>query len=233
MVTTSGTYDYSLQAIDVLDDAWQRCRVDLKKITNEHTISAVRSLSLLMIEWENRGIKQWKIERQSITTTVGLQSVTLPTRTIVIANTFYRRNRNGTMTDTPLTKIGREDYDAIPDKSIQGDIPDRYFLDRQRDAPVLYFYTTPAIAGDSFELDCFIQTQDVGALSNNLDAPRRWLEAITSGVAAKLSEKWAPELEDKLIVKAERQFIFARDEERDTASTQITPNYGRQATVRG
>lgn len=227
-MSTSGTFDFTMEIVDVVDEAFERCRVDIETLTTRHLVSAARSLSLMQIEWENRGVKEWKIARVPITTEIGMMNITLDPQVITVVNAFYR-NMYGV--DTPMKKIGRIDYDALPDKTVQGNIPDRFFLDRQRVSPILNIYTACANAGEFIMLDCFVATEDVGSFSNNPDAPRRWLEATCAGLAARLGEKYAPELEEGLIAKAQLQFKYARDEERDDSSTQITANYGGQTTA--
>jgi hypothetical protein len=63
-VTTSGTNAFNLDLNDIIEEAFERCGVEVR--TGYEHRTARRSLNLLTIEWANRGINLWTIEQGSI-----------------------------------------------------------------------------------------------------------------------------------------------------------------------
>ena len=63
-MTTSGTSIFNLDLNNLIEEAFERCGVELR--TGYDFRTARRSLNLLTIEWANRGINLWTIEQGEI-----------------------------------------------------------------------------------------------------------------------------------------------------------------------
>ena len=60
-MATSGSSDFSLSAADIIEEAFERCGLELR--TGYDAQTSRRSLNLLFAEWANRGIHLWKVEQ--------------------------------------------------------------------------------------------------------------------------------------------------------------------------
>ncbi len=60
MASTTGTTLFNLNMNDLIEEAFERCGLELR--TGYDFRTARRSLNLLTIEWANRGINLWTIE---------------------------------------------------------------------------------------------------------------------------------------------------------------------------
>jgi hypothetical protein len=176
----------------------------------------------MLADWETKGIRQYKVEKFTISSsggfTTGAQSVTMSARVMRVLHAVHR-NTSGI--DTTLHKVSRSDYDILSDKDLAGDRPDRYFLDRQRDAAILYLWPAINVSTDSLIATCLVTHQDVGNMSDNPDISRLWWEAFASGLAAKLAEKYAPERLTEKVSLAQAAFVAARSEDRDDSATRF------------
>jgi hypothetical protein len=80
-VTTSGTNAFNLDLNDIIEEAFERCGVEVR--TGYEHRTARRSLNLLTIEWANRGINLWTIEQGSIPLVQGQGTLANPFYTFV------------------------------------------------------------------------------------------------------------------------------------------------------
>jgi hypothetical protein len=87
-VTTSGTSAFNLDLNDIIEEAFERCGVEVR--TGYEHRTARRSLNLLTIEWANRGINLWTIEQGSIPMVQGQIVYTLPVDTIDLLDQVIR-----------------------------------------------------------------------------------------------------------------------------------------------
>ena len=60
-MATSGSSDFSLSAAEIIEEAFERCGLELR--TGYDAQTSRRSLNLLFAEWANRGIHLWKVEQ--------------------------------------------------------------------------------------------------------------------------------------------------------------------------
>ena len=60
-MATSGSVDFNLDMADVIEEAFERCGLELR--TGYDARTARRSLNLLFAEWANRGLNLWTIEQ--------------------------------------------------------------------------------------------------------------------------------------------------------------------------
>ena len=80
--------------------------------------TARRSMNLMTIEWQNRGINMWTMEQGFINLTPGLSTYALPTDTIDLLEHVIRTGQNvsSTQADLSITRISVSTYATIPNK---------------------------------------------------------------------------------------------------------------------
>jgi hypothetical protein len=90
--------------------------------------------------------------------------------------------------EVPMARINRDDYMNLPNKESSGR-PNLYWLDLQRDTPVIRLWPVPQYQYTFFQL--VMQRKrylmDVGTLTETLDFPQRWFEAVVAELAARLA----------------------------------------------
>ena len=68
-MATSGTTNFTLDLADIFEEAFERAGSELRSGYDYKT--ARRSLDLLMLEWQNRGLNLWTVRDATQTLTAG------------------------------------------------------------------------------------------------------------------------------------------------------------------
>jgi hypothetical protein len=230
-VTTSGTSGFNLDLNDIIEEAFERCGVEVR--TGYEHRTARRSLNLLTIEWANRGINLWTIEQGSIPMVQGQIVYTLPVDTIDLLDQVIRTQSGVNQTDINISRISVSTYATIPNKNTQGR-PIQVWIDRQSGAteptgvaaPEIYVWPTP----DQSNFYTFVywrlrRIQDAGTGTSTQDIPFRMLTCLVAGLAYYLSLK-IPEAANRiemLKMAYEEQWLLASSEDREKASLRLAP----------
>jgi hypothetical protein len=118
-MTTSGKTSFDLDFTEIAEEAWERAGRELR--TGYDLRTARRSMNLLTIEWQNRGLDMWTFDQGTITLQQGLNTYPLPTDTIDLLDHVIRTNANQTsnQSDLTITRISISTYATIPNKLTQ------------------------------------------------------------------------------------------------------------------
>jgi hypothetical protein len=224
----SGTKTFELDVADYIEEAFERCGIEVRTGYDQRT--ARRSLNLMLADWANRGLNQWTIERETITVDpTGGVDYTMPASTIDILTAIVR-NVDGTGTssqsDLTLDRVSREYYLNIPNKLTEGR-PVQFFLDRQI-TPVLYVWPKPNTAYYVI-VDKLVRMDDAAAGVNTMQLPFRFYPCLAAGLAYYLAIKKAPDRVQLLKAVYEEEFERAASEDRDRAPVRLSAaqNYYR------
>ena len=134
-----------------------------------------------------------------------------------------------TPTEIPLARMNRDDYTNLPNKAFQNNRPLQYWFDRQVNNPIMHMWPVPNAAATVCQIVVWRQRyiMDVGTMTQDVEVPQRWLEAIVSGLAAKMALELV-EVDVSLIPildeKAAISLNIAQMEERDNSPMTIAPN---------
>lgn len=223
-MTTSGTYNFSLPLDELLEQASLRIGGE-PTLGTEARVSR-RALDLLFTDLANRGILLHTLQKVETTLTSAVATVTCSSDTLDVLDMVIRRND----TDVQVVRIGYGEYLDIPRKTQQGR-PTTFYVDRQRDAPIIYLWPAPENSTDIMVYWKMRFVQDAGALSNTPDFPRRFWPTLVAGLAYYLAMNRGMKFStDRLaILKAEyeEQLTHATEEDRERASLRIVPRYRR------
>jgi hypothetical protein len=90
--------------------------------------------------------------------------------------------------EIPMARINRDDYQSLPDKAFQGR-PVQFWLDIQRDVPIIRLWPAVQLQYTFYQLVLTRKRylMDVGTLTETLDFPQRWYEAVVAELAARLA----------------------------------------------
>jgi hypothetical protein len=242
-VTTSGNNLFNLDLNDIIEEAFERCGVEVR--TGYEHRTARRSLNLLTIEWANRGINLWTIEEGSIPMVQGQIIYPLPVDTIDLLDQVIRTQSGVNQTDINISRISVSTYATIPNKNAQGR-PIQVWVDRQSGAtypingnePNTTNTSTgvnppninvwPAPDQDNFYTFVYWRLrrmQDSGSGVQTQDIPFRMLTCLVAGLAYYLSLK-IPEATNRiemLKMEYENQWMLASSEDREKASLRLAP----------
>ncbi len=119
-MTTTGTNNFNLDMNDLIEEAFERCGLELR--TGYDFKTARRSLNILTIEWANRGINLWTVEQGQIVlnTQQALYAVPVDTVDILDAGTRTDNGSQSNQIDINLTRISEPTYMTIPNKNTTG-----------------------------------------------------------------------------------------------------------------
>lgn len=215
-MTTSGTTSFELDVADYIEEAFERCGIEVR--TGYDLKTAKRSMNLLFADWANRGINQWTIEQRTITVTADDREYDLGADVIDILSLVVRRDG----TDYALDRVSRDTYLAIPTKSTTGR-PTQYFLDRQI-TPNLKIWPAPENSTDVIIYDCLTRLDDAGAYTNTVGVPFRFYPALAAGLAYYIAIKKSPDRIQLLKALYEEEMARAMIEDRERASFFVSPN---------
>ena len=222
-MATSGSKDFELDVAEYIEEAYERCGLEMRTSYDARTIK--RSLNLLLADWANRGLNQWTIQQNSITMTEGTLSYDLdstnPKAVIDVVDAFLRRTTDGKDTDYSMQRIGRAEYANIPNKSSKAR-PIQIFVDKQI-TPKMYVWPAPENSTDVIYVNCLTRMDDADGLVNTVEMPFRFYPALAAGLAYYLSLKKAPDRIDILKGIYEEEFRRAADTDEDRVSVQISP----------
>ena len=134
-----------------------------------------------------------------------------------------------TPTEIPLARMNRDDYTNLPNKSFQSNRPLQFWYDRLIPNPVMRLWPVPNSGAITSQIVLWVQRyiMDVGTMTQEIEVPQRWYEAIVSMLAAKMALE-IMEVDAGLIslldAKAERALYVAQAEERDNSPMMMAPN---------
>jgi len=115
-MTTTGSTLFNMDFTEIAEEAWERAGREMRSGYDLRT--ARRSMNLMTIEWQNKGINMWTMEQGVINLTPGLATYALPTDTIDLLEQVIRTGQNtaSTQADLTITRISVSTYATIPNK---------------------------------------------------------------------------------------------------------------------
>ena len=221
-MATSGTTNFSLPLDELLEQA--SLRVGGEPTLGTEARVSRRALDLLFTDLQNRGILLHTLEQVLVTLTQAVATISCSPDTLDVLDAVVRRNN----TDLMMVRMGYGEYLDIPRKTQQGR-PTQYFVNRQREYPLIYVWPAPENSTDILVYWKMRFVQDAGKLSNDPDMPRRFFPALVAGLAYYLALNRGMQFPlDRLgILKAEyeEQLQHATEEDRERAPLRIVPRY--------
>ena len=134
-----------------------------------------------------------------------------------------------TPTEIPLARMNRDDYTNLPNKSFQSNRPLQYWFDRQVNNPIMHLWPVPNAQAETYQIVLWRQRyiMDVGTMTQEIEVPQRWYDAIVALLAAKLALEYV-EVDAQMVpildAKAKEALYFAQQEEQDNSPIMIAPN---------
>ena len=227
-MATSGTTAFDMDFTEIAEEAWERAGREMRSGYDLRT--ARRSMNLMTIEWQNRGINLWTIDEGTVSLVKGTSEYALPADTIDLLEQVIRTNAGNASTQSDLTisRIGVSTYAAIPNKLVQGR-PIQVWIERLAAAPTINLWPVPDSNNYIFKYYRMRRIEDAGSGVETADMNFRFLPCLVAGLAYHIAMK-IPELAGRIdMLKAayEEQYTLAAGEDREKTSEHFVPRVGR------
>ena len=224
-MATSGSKDFELDVADYVEEAFERCGLELR--TGYYLKTAQRSLNLMLAEWANRGLNQWTINQKTISAVLNTIQYTIdsvnPTSVIDVLDVFVRETVQGTTTDIPLSKLPRAEYAHISTKTTTGK-PNQYFVDKQISPTITVWPAPDKNSAYTLHLNVLSRMDDADAGANTVEVPFRFYPCLAAGLAYYMALKKAPEKVPLLKQLYEEEFERALSQDQARASFRVAPD---------
>lgn len=224
-MTTSGTAIFNLDLVEIVEEAFERCGLEVRSGYDLRT--ARRSLNLMFADWANRGLNMWTMDQGSIALTPGVPTYVLPDDTVDLLEHVIRTGAGASQIDIAMARISQSNYATIPTKTTQGK-PIQVLITRTA-TPTVTVWPVPDTNGPYTLVYWRLRRiQDAGNGANTVDVPFRFLPCMVAGLAYHLCLK-LPGAGDRLnVLKAQydEAWVAASDEDREKASVRLVPRLG-------
>ena len=226
-MATSNSATFNMEFTDIAEEAFERAGREMRSGYDLKT--ARRSMNLLTIEWQNRGINMWTIDSGTIDLVQGQTQYPLPADTIDLLEHQVRTGSGNvaTQSDLNLSRISVSTYASIPNKLTQGR-PIQLYIERLRDAPLVNVWPVPDTNDYKLYYWRMRRIEDAGSGAQTPDMNFRFFPCLVAGLAYYIAMK-LPEMMDRVpLLKAvyDEQFELAAGEDREKASVRFVPRMG-------
>jgi hypothetical protein len=231
-MVTSGTYGFNPSAGDIVLNAFGMIGVRRPQITNEHLENAAFQANLTGVDFTNRNPNRWQMEEIPLTLSEGQPTYNLPPQTVATPAVWIDQVMPSPQA-TPISRIlgplSAVDYASIANKGQRG-TPNSYFFNLLTPVPTLTLWLVPNQNPEFIgRVMIFKQQQDaVLASGATVDAPYRFLDAFTFGLAARLAVVYPdasrPTLPVDLEGAFERKFKLAAALDQERVPLRLQPN---------
>ena len=225
-MTTSGTTAFNMDFTEIAEEAWERAGREMRSGYDLRT--ARRSMNLMTIEWQNRGINLWTIDEGEISLVQGTGQYDLPADTIDLLEQVIRTGSGSQQQDLTISRISVSTYASIPNKTNTGR-PIQVWIERLRDNPRINVWPVPESNDYTFRYWRLRRIEDADSGVQTADMNFRFLPCLVAGLAYHIAMK-VPELGERVgMLKAvyDEQFDMAAGEDREKTPARFVPRVGR------
>jgi len=225
-MATSGTYTFNLDLGDIVEEAFERAGLEARSGYDYRT--ARRSLDLMFLEWQNRGLNLWTIQEGTQAITAGTARYALDSDELDVVEAFIRTDSGSTsnQSDQMMTRISISQYAHLTNKLEQSK-PLQYWIERDPGAIAINLWPVPDDAQTYTLIYYYLQRiEDSGSPgTNNVDIPARYLPCMVAGLAYQISLK-SPEATNRATLLKQiydEQWQLASEADREKASLFMVP----------
>ena len=209
---------------DLFEEAFERAGLEMRSGYDLKTIR--RSLNILTLEWQNRGINLFTIEPGTLSLSAGTATYTMPSDTIDVIEHTIRTGTGTSQLDTNVNRISVSTFAQKSNKNTQGK-PTQIFVQRLAGSTTVTLHPVP----DTTYTLAFFRLKGIDSISTGITGtttsliPPRFVPCLVSGLAYYIAMK-RPEVADRVgALKQEYEFQFelAAGEDTETASIKFVP----------
>ena len=225
-MATSGTYAFNLDLSDILEEAYEMAGLELRSGYDYRT--ARRSLDLMFLEWQNKGLNLWTVQEGTQTLTAGTGRYALAGDQLDVIEASLRTDDGDAdkQSDLTMSRISISQYSHLTNKLTQGR-PIQYWIEKDPGAIALNVWPVPDDA-ETYKINYYYiqRVEDSGSpASNNVDIPARFMPCMAAGLAYYISIKRPEASERAPLLKQvyDEQWNLAADADRDKSSFYMVP----------
>lgn len=207
---------------ELFEEAFERAGLEMQSGYDLKTIR--RSLNLLTLEWQNRGINLFTIEAGTMPLVPGQATYVLPEDTVDLLEHQLRSGSGNQQLDTALERISVSTYAQQAQKQLQGR-PTQVFVQRLATQVTATLWPVPA---EAFTMS-YYRLRGIpgleGGIGGSATIPPRFIPALVAGLAFHIATKRPEAAQRAIALKAEYEesFRLAADADQDRASLFISP----------
>jgi hypothetical protein len=210
---------------EIFEEAYERAGLEMRSGYDLKT--ARRSLNLMTLEWQNRGLNLFTIDSGTLAVTAGTETYTMPADTIDLIEHQIRTGTGVNQTDTALERISVSTYAQQTNKNTQGR-PTQIYVQRLPTETRVTLWPVPD-ATTTYTILYFrlkgIDGLSAGVGSSVSSVPPRFVPALVSGLAYYIAMKKPEAAQRAVALKQEYEFQFqlAAGEDEERASVRFVP----------
>jgi len=152
----------------------------------------------------------WRIFERTTTTALAIQQIY-----------FSVPSSNGSG-DRTLSPLSRQDWIDIPNKFIGNSFPSGYYFDQSLN-PTIILYPVPSATYPTLLYTSYRSCQDIASLSQNVDIPVSFYDALISATAYRMAQKFAPDRVGMLKADADEAYRLAGQTNFENVPLNINP----------
>lgn len=211
---------------DIFEEAYERAGLEMRSGYDLKT--ARRSLNLMTLEWQNRGLNLFTIDSGTLAIIAGTETYTMPSDTIDLLEHQLRTGTGVNQTDTALERISVSTYAQQTNKNTQGR-PTQIFVQRLPTETKITLWPVPDLTTPYTLL--FFRLKGIDGLSSGVGSsvssvPPRFVPALVAGLAYYVAMKKPEAAQRVAALKQEYEFQFslAAGEDEERASVRFVPS---------
>ena len=208
---------------DLFEEAYERAGLELN--TGYDLRTARRSLNIMLLEWQNRGLNLFTIDEGTLSLSSGTSTYTMPVDTIDIIEHNIRTGSGTNQIDTALQRVSVSTYAAQSNKNTRGR-PSQIYVQRLATETKVTVWPVP---DEGYTL-AYFRLKGIDGLASGVGTtaaiPPRFIPCLVAGLAYQIAMK-KPESADRVVPlkqEYEYQFELAAGEDAETASIRFVPH---------
>lgn len=209
---------------ELFEEAYERAGLEMRSGYDLRTIR--RSLNILTLEWQNRGLNLFTISAGTLALTAGTATYTMPSDTIDLIEHQLRTGTGTNQVDTSLERASVATYAQQTNKNTTGR-PTQIYV--QREATDTKFTLWPVPDSTAAYTVAYYRLVGIAGMSSGISGsaaiPPRFIPALVAGLAYYIAQKKPEAMSMAPALKQEYEFQFqlAADEDTETASIKFVP----------
>ena len=223
-MTSTGTFSYSPAASDLVVAAYSRLGIRAAQITTQHLVDAYTESNLLLVEWSNKQPNLWTEDLQSQAVTAGTSTYPMTQETVALLIVYLTIGSGSSAQDRVMSPISGTDYASYPNK-LQTGAPSVFWFNRTIVPSITIWPVPDSTQTYTLKWRRVRQVQDTSIKGGaTLDAPYRWLDAFTAGLAHRLARMYAQKFEQLREADAVKAWGIAAYEDQEDVGITIMPD---------
>lgn len=209
---------------EIIEEAYERAGLEMR--TGYDVKTARRSLNIMTLEWQNRGLNLFTIAAGTLPLVAGTATYTLPADTIDLIEHQLRTGSGENQRDSYVERASVSTYAQQSNKNAKGR-PSQVYVQRDATGVSITLWPVPDSATPyTFAYYRLKGIDSVGGITAaTTTIPPRFVPALVAGLAYYIAMK-KPEVAERVIPlqqEYEKQFRMAADQDQDRAKLRVVP----------